>query len=311
MASTTASASAASDIATPILPENSSTTTRSVSATGSSGERAGAARELEMARGELVPRPSSASARAMRQASQSQRSSSSSESGSSRNARSATFNAGAARDIALAGEEGEPVEQQIAGARGGLPVGGQNGRGDLARIAAAHQAVGGEGRRERVEVGLARERRIQRLEPPGRLEQQRRSVAAARHREGDLRVQQLGAGLLELVQRSRLRDRQQPQRRVGRAGLVLALAATSARCARRLGSGVSSAARSWNAAPAARPPRARARPAERSSSAATSSSSPAVACARCQARRSGSTSASVASASARWTRWRSSGAAAP
>ena len=126
------------------------------------------------------------------------------------------------RDVALVGEEGEPVEQQIAGARRGLPVGGQNGRRDLARIASAHQPVGGKGRRERFEVGLARERRVQRLEPPGRLEQQRRSIATPRHREGDLRVQQLGTRLVELVQRPRLRDRQQPQRRVGRAGLVLA-----------------------------------------------------------------------------------------
>ena len=54
-------------------------------------------------------------------------------------------------------------------------------------------------------------------------------------------------------------------------------------------------ARSRNAAAAARPPRAWARPAARSSSAATSSSGPAAASARCQARRSGSTSVSVAS----------------
>ena len=127
------------------------------------------------------------------------------------------------RDVALAGEEGEPVQQQVAGTRGGLPVSGQNGGGDLARIASTHQAVGGERSRECLEVGLARERRIQRLEPLGRLEQQRGSVAAPRHREGDLRVQQLGAGLLELVQGSCLGDRQQPQRRVVRAGLVLAL----------------------------------------------------------------------------------------
>ena len=127
------------------------------------------------------------------------------------------------RDIALAGKEGEPVEQQIAGARGGLPVGGQNGRRDLAGIASAHQAARGKRRRERFEVGLARERRIQRLEPPGRLEQQGRSIASPRHREGDLRVQQLGTGLLERVQRPCLRDRQQPQRRVVRSGLVLAL----------------------------------------------------------------------------------------
>lgn len=37
-------------------------------------------------------------------------------------------------DVALAGEEGEPVQQQIAGAGGGLPIGGQNRGGDLARI---------------------------------------------------------------------------------------------------------------------------------------------------------------------------------
>ena len=75
----------------------------------------------------------------------------------------------------------------------------------------------------------------------------------------------------------------------GAPAWCLPCAAASARCARRAGSGVSSAARSWKAAAAARPPRACARPAERSSSAATSSSSPAVAWARCQARRSGST----------------------
>ena len=68
-----------------------------------------------------------------------------------------------------------------------------------------------------------REHRVQRFEPLGRLEQQRRSVTAARRRERDLRVQQLRPRLLELVQRSRFRHREQPQRRVGRAGLVLAL----------------------------------------------------------------------------------------
>ena len=68
-----------------------------------------------------------------------------------------------------------------------------------------------------------------------------------------------------------------------------------ARCA---GSGVSVAARSRNAAAAARPPRARARSAERSSSAATSSSGARAACARCHARRSGSTLGSVAAARA-------------
>ena len=181
------------------------------------------------------------------------------------------------RDVALAGEQGEPVQQQVAGAGGGLPVSGQNGGGDLARIASAHQTVGGERSRERLEVCLAREPRIQRLEPLGRIEQQGRSVAAPRHREGDLRVQQLGAGLLELVQRSRLGDRQQPQRRVVRAGLVLALCGEERTLcpAPRIGRQLDGAL--VKCRPAARPPRARARPAERSSSAATSSSSPAVA----------------------------------
>jgi hypothetical protein len=127
------------------------------------------------------------------------------------------------RGEALAGEEREPVEQQVTGTRRGLPAGGQNGGGDLARIASTDQAVGGERRRERLEIGLAREPRIQRLEPPGGLEQQRRSVAAARSRKRDLRVQQLGARLLELVQGPPVGDRQQPQRGVVRPGLMLAL----------------------------------------------------------------------------------------
>ena len=125
------------------------------------------------------------------------------------------------RNVALAGEEGEPVEQQVAGTGRRLPVSGQNGGRDLARIASSHQAVGGERSRECLEVCLAREPWIQRLEPLGRLEQQGGSVAAPRHREGDLCAQQLGARLLELVQGSCLGDRQQPQRRVARAGLVL------------------------------------------------------------------------------------------
>ncbi len=108
---------------------------------GQRGERAGAARELEMARGELVPRliigqrPGDAAGqpqpaqlvllgeplvpeRAQRDLQRRR-----------------------PRNVALAGEEGEPVQQQIAGARRGLPVGGQNGRRDLARI--ARRAPGG------------------------------------------------------------------------------------------------------------------------------------------------------------------------
>ena len=77
------------------------------------------------------------------------------------------------------------------------------------------------------------------------------------------------------------------------------------------GSGVSSAARSRNAAAAARPPRRCARSAEFAISLATDSSGVAVACARCQARRSESRTGSVESASARCTSRRSPGADAP
>jgi hypothetical protein len=75
------------------------------------------------------------------------------------------------RDIALAREEGEPIQQQVAGTGGGLPVSGQNGGGDLVGIASTRQAVSGEGSRERLEVRLARERGIQRLQPLGHLQQ--------------------------------------------------------------------------------------------------------------------------------------------
>ena len=183
VASTTASDSAASDVATPILPGEQLDDHAVGERDGQRGERAGAARELEMARGELVPRliigqrPGDAAGqpqpaqlvllgeplvpeRAQRDLQRRR-----------------------PRHVALAGEQGEPVQQQIAGARRGLPVGGQNGCGDLARIARPHQAVGGERSRERLEVRLAREPRVQRLEPPGRLEQQaaeRRGRASSR-----------------------------------------------------------------------------------------------------------------------------------
>ncbi len=53
-------------------------------------------------------------------------------------------------------------------------------------------------------------------------------------REGDLPAQQIRPGLLELIQRSRLRGAQQPQRRIERAGLILSLrGGECAHCARR------------------------------------------------------------------------------
>ena len=110
-------------------------------------------------------------------------------------------------------------------------------------------------------------------------------------------------------ERSRLGRRQQGQRVVERAGVHLGLRARSRRCTWRGRVGVRAAAWSRNAAAAAIPPWASARPAERSSSAATASSGPTAAQARCQAHRSGSVSGSVTSASARCTSRRSAGVA--
>ena len=211
---------------------------------GQRGERAGAARELEMACAELVPRPiigqCPGDAAGQPQPAQlvllgnplvTERA-------------QGDLQRRRPRGVALAGDEGEPVQQQIAGTARRLPVSGQNGGRDLARIAPTHEAVGGERSRECLEVRLTRKPGIQRLEPLGRIEQQGGSVAAPRHREGDLRVQQLGARLLELVQAPALATASSRSAASFAPAWCLAFAARSARCARRLGSGVSSTARS-------------------------------------------------------------------
>ena len=244
MASTTASDSAASDMATPILPENSSTSTRSVSATGSA-ENAPARRASSRWRAVSSSHASSsASARAMRQASHSQRSSSSSESALVTERAQRDLQRRRPRDVALAGEDGEPVQQQVAGTGRGLPVSGQNGGGDLARIASTHQAVGGLRSRERFEVCLAREPGIQRLEPLGRIEQQggasrprvvAKVICACNSWARACSSSSRGPALATASSRSAASFA---------AAWCLPFAARSARCARRLGSGVSSTARS-------------------------------------------------------------------
>ena len=209
--------------------------------------------------------------------------------------------------VALGEPRRQAVEEQVdrawrlRGRRRGL-----SGLGRLADVRLAAEAAGVHRRRHRLEMGLASQRGVERLEAPGGSEQQRRRVAAARAGEHDLRAQPLQPRALELVERGELGGRQQLERRVRRRQRRTSPARRPAPASpRRAGSGVSSAARVRNAAAAAAPPRACARSAERSSSSATASSGPAAACARCQARRSGSVSGSVASASARCTSWRS------
>jgi hypothetical protein len=122
---------------------------------------------------------------------------------------------------------GQPVQQEIAGERGpprGLaPVRREHRLGDLADTAASSQAAGERRGGERIEVGLARQRGVERLKPLGGREQQRGSVSAPVYGERDLGAQQLSTRLLELVERSGLGHGEQFQRRVGCSGLVLAL----------------------------------------------------------------------------------------
>ena len=184
----------------------------------------------------------------------------------------------------------EPVEQDVDRTRR-FGAGGRCTRslGRLQQSARDFQIAGHRGP-ERLEVRLARQSGVERLEVSGRAHEQPAGVAAAALLKSDLPAQALHLGGSQGVERAGLDRDQQAECRVERAGVALRLAAASSRCARRPGSGVSIAARSRNAAAAANPPRACARPAERSSSSATSSSGPGVACARCHARRSGSTS---------------------
>ena len=78
---------------------------------------------------------------------------------------------------------------------------------DLAQAGGVRQLPREQRRAPGVEVGLAREPQVERLERSRGPEQQRRSVAAAVLREGDLGVQQVHAGPPELVQRPGLGGR--------------------------------------------------------------------------------------------------------
>ena len=175
-----------------------------------------------------------------------------------------------------------------------------SGLGSLADARLVAEATGEHRRRHRLEMGLASHRGVERLEAPGGIEQQRRSVAAARAGERDLRAQPLQPRALKLVERGKLGGRQQLERRVRCPGIELRLRggqgppaplAPDRGSARPRAPGTPQPpprprgpAPGRPSAPARRPPPRRA---------------PTAACARCHARRSGSVSGSVASASAR------------
>lgn len=120
----------------------------------------------------------------------------------------------------------------------------------------------------------------------------RPSAAAGEHRSRDLRRRRRGRAAGRLG-RSGIHPAARTARSQAVPGLARAPACMSAcaaarmRSACRAGSAVRATDHSRNAAAAAIPPRACARPAQRSSSVATSSSGPATAWAQCQTRRSG------------------------
>ena len=87
------------------------------------------------------------------------------------------------------------------------------------QAAGAREPPGEQRRAPRVEIGLARELRVERLERLRGSKEQRRGLAAAALGVRGLGAQQVQAGALQLVERPDLGRRQQPARRVERAGL--------------------------------------------------------------------------------------------
>ena len=167
----------------------------------------------------------------------------------------------------------ERVEQDVDRARRvGAGRRGARGCRRLPHAAGPGQVTGENRGPERLQVRLAGQRGVERLEQQGRAEQEPGRVASATLVEGDLAAQALLLCGLQRVQRPGHGRGEQPKRRVQRAGVAHGPGGREQplRPAGRVG--VSSAARSRNAAAAASPPRACARPADRSSSAATSSS---------------------------------------
>ena len=81
--------------------------------------------------------------------------------------------------------------------------------GGLQSTGVGVEASGVHGRSEGLEVGLARQRGVERLEPSGGIDKQGGSVAAAREDERDMRAQQLQPRALKLVERGQLGGRQQ------------------------------------------------------------------------------------------------------
>ena len=128
--------------------------------------------------------------------------------------------------VALGEQRGQGVEQQVGPARRARP-----GAGAVRAACAMSSALppgrarrpGEQGRRQRVEVGVPGERRIERAEPARRFQQEERCVAAVRCDERDLRAQQVGTRALEVGEDASLSRGEQIERVIERAGLELRL----------------------------------------------------------------------------------------
>ena len=143
----------------------------------------------------------------------------------SRNAPSAFRSGGSTGRVALGEPRRQPVEEQVDRAWRLLAAAGAAcaASASLADVWLAAEATGEHRCRHRLEMRLASHRGVERLEAPGGIEQQGRSVAAARARERDLRAQPLQPGALKLVERGKLGGRQQLERRVRCPGIELRL----------------------------------------------------------------------------------------
>ena len=220
---------------------------------------------------------------------------------SSGNAAVARLSSGAAAACPSVTRVLRPSSSRSDGRSGPVGRGADAAARDTSTRLPAGQATGEQRSSPRVEVGLARKLGVEPLKALGSVQEQwrrSRSPCSTRTRS-DPAATPPAPSAARLA--SRPRPRQKLERALERAGMQARLGSGERTPHRCSGSPDRTTERCRNAAAAARPPRACARPADCSSSAATGSLGPAAAVARCHARRSGSTLRSVASARARWT----------
>ena len=136
----------------------------------------------------------------------------------SRTQRRARRSTGAAAGRPSVKISARPSSSRSHGSGGSAGFGrGRRGAGDVEQAAAGARHPAGEQRcAPRIEIRVAREAYVERLELPRGLEQQQRRVAAALLGKRDLGLEQIQAGSPELVERPGLRGRQQPTSHIER-----------------------------------------------------------------------------------------------